>query len=83
MLPGMKYAIERAQIEPDSRVLLYTDGLTEIFCDREEFGQDRLLEAFRQASESASLVPPSRAELTLDRLWTTLDTFLRWRSGAG
>ena len=75
MLPGMKYAIERAQIEPDSRVLLYTDGLTEIFCDREEFGQDRLLEAFRQASESASLVPPSRAELTLDRLWTTLDTF--------
>jgi sigma-B regulation protein RsbU (phosphoserine phosphatase) len=75
MLPGMRYVIERAQIEPDSRLLLYTDGLTEIFCGDEEFGQDRLLEAFRQASESASLIVPSRAELTLDSLWTTLDTF--------
>jgi sigma-B regulation protein RsbU (phosphoserine phosphatase) len=75
MLPGMRYVIERAQIDPDSRVLLYTDGLTEIFRGDEEFGQDRLLEAFRQASESAALKAPSRAELTLDSLWTTLDTF--------
>ena len=72
MLPGMRYMIERARFEPESRLLLYTDGLTEIFRGEEEFGEDRLLEAFRQAGESEA---PSRAEAALNSLWTTLDTF--------
>src|SRR5271169_150856 len=75
MLPGSRYSIERIPIEPGARLLLYTDGLTEIFRGEEEFGQDRLMEAFRgvdtlQISDSAR-----RAEDTLKSLWTTLDTF--------
>jgi sigma-B regulation protein RsbU (phosphoserine phosphatase) len=75
MLPGSRYSIERVPIEPGARLLLYTDGLTEIFRGEEEFGQDRLMEAFRgmdmpQISESAR-----HAEDTLTSLWTTLDTF--------
>jgi serine phosphatase RsbU (regulator of sigma subunit) len=75
MLPGARYSIERVPIEPGARVLLYTDGLTEIFRGEDEFGQDRLMDAFRtidarQLSDSAQ-----DAEDTLTSLWTTLDTF--------
>ena len=31
MLPGARYSIERVPIEPGARILLYTDGLTDIF----------------------------------------------------
>ena len=47
MLPGSRYSIERVPIEPGARILLYTDGLTEVFHGEEEFGQERLMEAFR------------------------------------
>src|SRR5580704_18106118 len=43
MLPGSRYSIERVPIEPGARILLYTDGLTEIFQGEEEFGQERLM----------------------------------------
>ncbi|MGH9595924.1 MAG: PP2C family protein-serine/threonine phosphatase, partial [Edaphobacter sp.] len=39
MLPGSRYSIERVPIEQGARILLYTDGLTEIFQGEEEFGQ--------------------------------------------
>jgi serine/threonine protein phosphatase PrpC len=42
MLPGTRYEVERLHLEPDAALLLYTDGLTEIFQGEEEFGQDRL-----------------------------------------
>jgi sigma-B regulation protein RsbU (phosphoserine phosphatase) len=71
MLPGSRYSVERVPIEPGARILLYTDGLTEIFQGEEEFGQERLMEAFR-AIDTASDLP---AEDALANLWTTLDTF--------
>jgi phosphoserine phosphatase RsbU/P len=78
MLPGSRYAIERVPIEPGARVLLYTDGLTEIFRGEEEFGQERLMEAFRTMNPlDMPQIPGSNgpAEGTLASLWTTLDTF--------
>jgi serine phosphatase RsbU (regulator of sigma subunit) len=78
MLPGSRYAIERVPIEPGARVLLYTDGLTEIFRGEEEFGQERLMEAFRAVNPLDPLQIPGSdkpAEEALASLWTTLDTF--------
>ena len=68
MLPGMQYAAERFVFPAGSRMLLYTDGLTEVFRGDEEFGQDRLIETFRA-------LPSPEAERILDVLWETLGTF--------
>jgi sigma-B regulation protein RsbU (phosphoserine phosphatase) len=68
MLPGMQYKAERYAFPAGSRLLLYTDGLTEVFHGDDEFGQDRLVETFR------GLTSPE-AERILDVLWETLDTF--------
>jgi sigma-B regulation protein RsbU (phosphoserine phosphatase) len=75
MLPGARYAIERVPIEPGARVLLYTDGLTEIFRGEEEFGQERLMEAFRTMNPLQIPGSDKPAEDALASLWTTLDTF--------
>jgi serine phosphatase RsbU (regulator of sigma subunit) len=75
MLPGSRYSIERVPIEPGGRVLLYTDGLTEIFQGEEEFGQDRLMDAFRTIDPSNVPGSEQQAEAALTSLWTTLDTF--------
>jgi phosphoserine phosphatase RsbU/P len=68
MLPGMAYTVERFAFPPGARMLLYTDGLTEVFRGEEEFGQERLVETFRAA-------PLPEAERVLDVLWETLGTF--------
>jgi sigma-B regulation protein RsbU (phosphoserine phosphatase) len=75
LLPGARYSVERVPIEPGARILLYTDGLTEIFRGEEEFGQKRLMDAFRNMQEAASSDGNQHAEQTLSSLWTTLDTF--------
>ncbi len=68
LLPGMQYTAERYAFPPGARLLLYTDGLTEVFQGEEEFGAERLVEAFRElatwdASES------------LQALWASLQQF--------
>jgi serine phosphatase RsbU (regulator of sigma subunit) len=75
MLPGARYSIERVPIEPGGRILLYTDGLTEIFRGEEEFGQERLMESFRSIELLNGAETDHHAEKTLTSLWTTLDTF--------
>jgi serine phosphatase RsbU (regulator of sigma subunit) len=75
MLPGARYSIERVPIEPGGRVLLYTDGLTEIFRGEDEFGQARLMDAFRTLNARQLSDSAQDAENTLASLWTTLDTF--------
>ena len=47
MLPGMKYEAEEFAFPEGSRLLVYTDGLTEVFMGEEEYGEERLLESFR------------------------------------
>lgn len=68
MLPGMSYAAEMLPFPAGSRLLLYTDGLTEVFRGEEEFGSERLAEAFREA-------PGDDAEKSLDAVWAQLRQF--------
>jgi serine phosphatase RsbU (regulator of sigma subunit) len=68
LLPGMSYTSERHAFPPGSRLLFYTDGLTEVFQGDEEFGAERLLDEF-------SKCPAQKADGILDALWTTLEEF--------
>jgi phosphoserine phosphatase RsbU/P len=75
MLPGSRYAIERVPIAPGARILLYTDGLTEVFRGDDEFGQERLMEAFESTETPEISDSGQAAEQALSSLWTTIDTF--------
>jgi sigma-B regulation protein RsbU (phosphoserine phosphatase) len=72
LLPGMTYTSERFRFDKGSRLLFYTDGLTEVFLEDEEFGQDRLLRVF-------SDTPTGNADGILDALWVAIHGF----SGGG
>ncbi len=67
MLPGRTYEIEYVPMPEGSQILLYTDGLTEVFYEDEEFGEDRLME----------LILDSPTPDLLDRVWQTLTRFAR------
>ena len=75
MLPGSRYNIERVPIAPGSRILLYTDGLTEVFRGEDEFGQERLMETFQGTETPETSDSSQAAEQALSSLWTTIDTF--------
>jgi sigma-B regulation protein RsbU (phosphoserine phosphatase) len=68
LLPGMRYSIEKHRFTPGTRLLFYTDGLTEVFKGDEEYGPERLLDEF-------SKCPANKADGILDALWTSLDEF--------
>jgi serine phosphatase RsbU (regulator of sigma subunit) len=68
LLPGMRYAVEEAPFAPGTRLLFYTDGLTEVFRGEEEFGSERLMDEF-------SKCPNEQADVILDALWTTIEGF--------
>jgi len=68
LLPGMRYESETHGFALGSRLLFYTDGLTEVFRGDEEFGPERLLDEF-------SKCPSQKADGILDALWTTLEEF--------
>jgi serine phosphatase RsbU (regulator of sigma subunit) len=68
MLPFSGYSAEKYVLSDKAKLLIYTDGMTEVFQGDEEFGQDRLMEAFR-ASRHID------ATGTLNSIWQTLDAF--------
>ena len=68
LLPGMTYSSERLVFNQGSRLLFYTDGLTEVFRGEEEFGQDRLLLEF-------SNTPTQQADGILEALWVAIQGF--------
>jgi serine phosphatase RsbU (regulator of sigma subunit) len=68
LVPGMRYASERSEFPPGTRLLFYTDGLTEVFRGDEEFGPERLLDAFLQC-------PAPEADDILDALWAAIEDF--------
>lgn len=72
LLPGMTYSSERLSFGKGSRLLFYTDGLTEVFLADEEFGQERLMLEF---SNTQAL----QADGILEALWTAIHGF----SGGG
>jgi serine phosphatase RsbU (regulator of sigma subunit) len=68
MLPNTRYSVERCALEPGAKLLLYTDGLTEVFQGEEEFGTERLLAEF-VASTACD------CGVLLDCLWRRLQEF--------
>lgn len=68
MLPFASYTAEKHVLGNAAKLLLYTDGMTEVFRGDEEFGEDRLLHAFLACRSTD-------AKTILDSLWQTLDTF--------
>ncbi len=68
LIPFSTYAVESHPLPPGSRLLVYTDGLTEVFRGEEEFGEERLLHSFCGANSVKS-------EGVLESLWSTLDAF--------
>ncbi|RXH54894.1 PP2C family protein-serine/threonine phosphatase [Granulicella sibirica] len=68
MLPFSTYQLEKYSLPPGARLLLYTDGLTEVFRGEEEFGEERLLKAFQHCE---AITP----EDVLDTVWNTLKEF--------
>jgi serine phosphatase RsbU (regulator of sigma subunit) len=68
MLAGMSYSIEGFSFPPGTRILLYTDGLTEVFQGEDEFGTERLVQTFLDA-------PTCQAEQILDCLWKATGEF--------
>jgi serine phosphatase RsbU (regulator of sigma subunit) len=68
MLPNVRYTVERCSLPPKSKLLLYTDGLTEVFQGDEEFGMQRLLNQFVQSTERD-------CGALLDCLWRQLTEF--------
>lgn len=68
LLPGMQYSSERHEFVPGTRLLFYTDGLTEVFRGDEEFGPERLLASFLKC-------PAQKADGILDALWASIEDF--------
>ena len=74
LLPFSTYEVETFPFPVGSRLLLYTDGLTEVFRSGQngaiddEFGEDRLLQTFLDS-------PATSPEHILDTVWSTLDGF--------
>src|SRR5690242_9358058 len=46
MLPFSSYLPEKYLLDPSARLLIYTDGMTEVFRGQEEFGEQGLLQIF-------------------------------------
>ncbi len=68
IFPGTSYTAEQASFVPGSRLLFYTDGLTEVFRGDEEFGSERLLLEFSKCQ-------CAKADGILDALWAVLAVF--------
>jgi serine phosphatase RsbU (regulator of sigma subunit) len=65
----MRYSREHCPFPRGSRMLFYTDGLTEAFRGDEEFGQERLMAHFSQCRSN-------NADGILDALWTAIGEFV-------
>ena len=68
LIPFSTYQVETHALPLGSRLMVYTDGLTEVFHGEEEFGESRLLDSFSACTSVHS-------EGVLDSIWSTLDNF--------
>ncbi|MBV8706264.1 MAG: PP2C family protein-serine/threonine phosphatase [Acidobacteriaceae bacterium] len=72
LFPNTRYQAETYSLVGSCGLLLYTDGLTEVFRGEEEFGSERLLAEFQQ-------LHTRRCSDTLHQLWSLVAGF----SGSG
>ncbi|MDP9051053.1 MAG: PP2C family protein-serine/threonine phosphatase [Acidobacteriota bacterium] len=68
LLPFSNYLAESFPMKPGTRLLVYTDGMTEVFCGDQEFGEARLLKAFLGCKDPAP-------DQVLGTIWNTLEAF--------
>lgn len=68
LMPAMQYVSEAHLFGPGSRLLFYTDGLTEVFREEDEFGPERLLGAFQSCTSTD-------CGAILNSLWQQLHEF--------
>ena len=68
MLPNAAYTSEAYDLPEGTRLLAYTDGLTEIFRGSDEFGMERLASTFYACREPDG-------DTVLDSIWRTLEAF--------
>ncbi len=68
LLPFSSYAARKFDFGPGARLLVYTDGMTEVIHGYDEFGEARLQETFVASSEPTP-------ELILGSIWNALDAF--------
>jgi serine phosphatase RsbU (regulator of sigma subunit) len=68
LLPFSSYVAVKFDFGPGARLLVYTDGMTEVFRGEDEFGETRLLETFVACSEPTP-------EQILGSIWNALDAF--------
>jgi serine phosphatase RsbU (regulator of sigma subunit) len=68
LISGMSYQREVYEVKPGTKLLLYTDGLVEVFRGNEEFGTDRLFRRFLDC-------PPQVFSGMLTELWRELSEF--------
>lgn len=68
LLPFSTCQVEVHPLPAGSRLLVYTDGLTEVFRGEEEFGEARLLDSFCACDSVHS-------EGVLESIWSKLDQF--------
>jgi serine phosphatase RsbU (regulator of sigma subunit) len=68
MLPVASYTTEKFVFSGSAKLLLYTDGMTEVFQGSEEFGPDRLMDAFLACRSTD-------AKTILESIWQTVDAF--------
>ena len=70
MMEGIRYREYELQLEPESRVFVYSDGLAEANnCEEKLFGIDRTIAALNE-------VPDADAEETLNAVRRAVDTFV-------
>jgi serine phosphatase RsbU (regulator of sigma subunit) len=68
LLPFSSYVPQKFPFGAAARLLVYTDGMTEVFRGEDEFGESRLLETFLACKEPTP-------DATLGSLWNTLEAF--------
>jgi serine phosphatase RsbU (regulator of sigma subunit) len=68
IFPWTRYASEQFVLDGGSRLLIYTDGLSETCRGEEMFGEDRLLEVFRGCTSV-------NAQGAIESLWAALSEF--------
>jgi serine phosphatase RsbU (regulator of sigma subunit) len=68
LFPSSGYASEEFVLDSGSRLLIYTDGLSETCRGEEMFGEDRLLEVFRGCTAV-------NAQGAIESLWAALSEF--------